>query len=495
MTAVVTAVGERTGGGGLFVDEARVFVRGGAGGRGCLSFRHEKYVPRGGPDGGDGGHGGSVVFIADAGLGTLLDFKYRQHFFAKHGGHGSGGNRHGRSAPDLEAKVPPGTVVLDDETGAPLCDIVTAGQRAVVGRGGRGGRGNARFATPTAQAPHFAELGEPGEERRIRLVLKLIADVGLIGLPNAGKSTLLGRVSAARPRVADYPFTTLAPCLGVVDAGDGRSFVWADLPGLIAGAHAGAGLGLRFLRHVERTRVLLHILDIVPPDGADPAQGFATINREIALYSPVLGARPQVVAANKMDQEGAGAALERLRAELAPRGIRVVGISALTGAGVAELVRAAWAAVAVAVAADAAPEVADSAPDAAGAAGEAAGAAGDAAAGSVAPATGPPVVVRREGDTWVVGGRAVDRLVQAFDLSAPDARRYVESKLARLRVEAAVRRAGGQDGDEVAVGPLRFELGQSQARRGPAATKPAHRRSGRVQRDAMQENDHQGRIK
>ncbi|MCL6451822.1 MAG: GTPase ObgE [Acetobacteraceae bacterium] len=323
-----------------FVDRARIFVRGGDGGRGCVSFRREKHVPRGGPDGGDGGDGGSVILEVDPGLGTLLDFKYRSHFLAPSGQHGQGSRRHGRSGESLVLRVPPGTVVIDAATNQGLFDLVRPGQRAVVAKGGRGGRGNARFATPTRQAPRHAEPGAPGEGRWLWLELKLMADAGLVGLPNSGKSSLLRRVSAARPRVAPYPFTTLEPCLGVVDAGKGRSFVLADIPGLIEGAHRGAGLGHEFLRHVERSRVLVHVVDLVPADGSDPLAAFETVNRELELYRPGLSRAPQVVALNKLDLPGAEASLARLAPELARRGYAVHGVSALKGQGLGELVQA-----------------------------------------------------------------------------------------------------------------------------------------------------------
>ncbi|MEW5762825.1 MAG: GTPase ObgE [Bacillota bacterium] len=321
----------------MFYDEAKIYVKGGDGGNGCVAFRREKYVPRGGPAGGDGGRGGNVVLRADAQLATLIDLRYRRHYRAARGAHGLGKNMHGRDGEDLVVRVPVGTVVRDAATGALLADLVTDGQEVVVARGGRGGRGNARFATSTRRAPAFAEKGKPGEERWVLLELKLLADAGLVGFPNAGKSTLIARVSAARPKIADYPFTTLEPHLGVVRVGEGESFVLADIPGLIEGAHRGSGLGHRFLRHIERTRLLVHVLDTAGSGGRDPVQDFAVINRELAAYDPELAARPQIVAANKMDLPGAAANLERLREVLGER-YEIYPISALTGEGLPRLV-------------------------------------------------------------------------------------------------------------------------------------------------------------
>ncbi|HBC91428.1 MAG TPA: GTPase ObgE, partial [Pelotomaculum sp.] len=285
----------------MFFDKARIFVKGGDGGNGCVAMRREKYVPEGGPWGGDGGRGGDIVFQADKGLRTLVDFRYKRHYKAERGKHGEGKNRYGPSADDLVVRLPVGTVIRDDDTGELIADLVQNGQQVVVARGGRGGRGNAHFATPNNKAPKLAEKGEPGEERWLSLELKLLADVGLVGFPNAGKSTLISQVSAAKPKIADYPFTTITPNLGVVRVDDGRSFVVADIPGLIEGAHLGAGLGHEFLRHVERTRLLIHVLDTAGSEGRDPVEDFKVTNRELILYNPAIGSRPQVIVANKMD--------------------------------------------------------------------------------------------------------------------------------------------------------------------------------------------------
>ena len=321
----------------MFVDEVEIAVQAGAGGNGCLSFRREKYVPRGGPDGGDGGRGGSISLEADEGLTTLLDFRYLRHYAARRGVHGQGSGKHGASAPDLTLRVPVGTLVRDRDSGLLLGDLAQDGQRLPVARGGRGGRGNARFATSTNRAPRRADPGEPGEGRGLRLELKLLADVGVVGFPNAGKSTLVSRLSAARPKIADYPFTTLVPALGLVRLDDERSFVIADVPGLIPGAAEGKGLGHRFLRHVERTRVLIHLLDLDPATGRDPVEDWTTIQHELAEHSPDLATRPQVIAANKVDLDGVAARLRRIRALGRRRGLPVVAIAARAGVGLAEL--------------------------------------------------------------------------------------------------------------------------------------------------------------
>jgi GTP-binding protein len=324
----------------MFVDEVEVYVKAGDGGRGCISFRREKYVPRGGPDGGQGGRGGSVVLEGDEGLGTLLDFRYRRHYVASRGEHGQGSNCSGADAPDLILRVPLGTVVRERDTGRVVGELTRHGERLVVARGGRGGRGNAAFATSTRRAPRRAETGAPGPERWLRLELKLLADVGVVGFPNAGKSSLVARLSAARPRIAEYPFTTLTPTLGLVRLDAERSFVIADIPGLIPGASEGKGLGLRFLRHVERTRVLVHVLDLDPATGRDPADDWQAIQEELRAYVGHLASRPQVIAANKIDLPGASARLAAVAALARRRRLPLVGISARTGAGLDALLAA-----------------------------------------------------------------------------------------------------------------------------------------------------------
>ena len=320
-----------------FVDEVSVRVEAGDGGRGCVAFRREKYVPRGGPSGGDGGDGGDVVLVGDPGLGTLIDLSYPQQLRAGRGEHGRGKEQHGARGADLVLRVPLGTLVYDADTDDLLADVKSAGERAVIARGGHGGRGNARFATPTNRAPRRADSGRPGERRELRLELRVLADAGLLGFPNVGKSTLIRAVSAARPRVADYPFTTLVPHLGVVRLDDDASFVLADVPGLIEGAHAGHGLGARFLRHLSRTAVLVHLLDVSGLTGRDPVADFDAINRELALASPELAAKPQIVVAGKVDLAETRTALPAVRAAFGERGIALHAVSGATGAGAGEL--------------------------------------------------------------------------------------------------------------------------------------------------------------
>jgi GTP-binding protein len=304
-----------------------------------VSFRREKFVPRGGPDGGDGGDGGDVVLEADRRITTLLDFHYRRHYTAERGQHGKGANKHGRSGEDTVLRVPLGTVVSDRDSGERLGDLTRAGARLVVARGARGGRGNARFVSATNRAPRRADLGRAGEERWVHLELKLLADVGVIGFPNAGKSTLVSRLSAATPKIGDYPFTTLVPTLGIVRVDEHSSFVIADLPGLIAGAAEGRGLGHRFLRHVERTRVLLHLVDLDLGTGRDPVEDWHTIQAELAAYSEELAARPQIVAASKAELPGTEARRREIERFCAARGLPFHAISAVTGLGLAALVR------------------------------------------------------------------------------------------------------------------------------------------------------------
>jgi GTP-binding protein len=334
----------------MFVDEVDIHVEAGSGGRGCLAFRREKRVPRGGPSGGDGGAGGSVFVVASAHTNTLINYRFHPDFSAERGGHGEGSNRTGRTGGDLELNVPIGTLV-HEKTGDPhqplrlLADLAEEGQRVLVARGGRGGLGNARFATSTNRAPRKVQPGEPGENKDLRLELKLLADVGLVGFPNAGKSTLIAHVSAARPKIADYPFTTLTPNLGVVRLGDDRSFVVADVPGLIEGAHRGLGLGHQFLRHLERTKVLVHLVDVSGASGRNPVEDLDTVRRELELFQPTLAAKPQLVAANKIDALAPGAIDERV-SELGRRArdlkLPFFRISGATGAGIPELLEAMW---------------------------------------------------------------------------------------------------------------------------------------------------------
>jgi GTP-binding protein len=323
----------------MFVDEAKIWVKAGDGGNGCVSFRREKFIPKGGPDGGDGGRGGSVYFEAVENLDTLLDFSGKHHWRAGNGQQGSGSNKYGADGEDLVIKVPPGTLVHDEDFQLLLKDLDKVGVKVRVCLGGRGGRGNKAFATATNQAPRRAEPGKEGQERNIRLELKLIADVGLVGLPNAGKSTLISRCSAARPKIADYPFTTLEPVLGIVELSDFRRFVMADIPGLIEGAHEGAGLGFEFLKHIERTRTIVHLFDIMPVDGSDPVGNYEAIRNELERYSKALAKKAEVVVANKIDLDPDGEVVAELSGKLNKA---VCAISAVTGEGIKQLCELLW---------------------------------------------------------------------------------------------------------------------------------------------------------
>jgi GTPase len=415
---------------GAFVDAAGIRVRAGHGGAGAVSFRREPYVPRGGPDGGDGGRGGSVVLYATPEAASLVRYVTRRDWRAESGRAGAGGRKSGRAGADLRLPVPVGTVVTDEDTGAVLADLETPGAEAVVAGGGLGGRGNVHFRSSVNQAPHVAERGLPGEERSLRLELKLIADVGLVGPPNAGKSSLLRAVSAATPRVADYPFTTLDPQLGVAELADGRRLVVADIPGLIEGAAGGAGLGHRFLRHVERTRVLVYVVDGSDPD---PWQTLAAVRREVAEYAPELAERPSLVAVNKLDLPE----VRELRARTARPDVRWA--SALTGEGVPELLEAAGEMVAAAPRPEPVPVTTPTQ---------------RLRARREAPE--PPVVERRPWG-FQVSGAAVELLVQRTSFDAEPALERFQVSLDRLGVSAALAEAGAQPGDTVRIGAVEFE--------------------------------------
>jgi GTP-binding protein len=343
-----------------FVDEVKIHVKAGDGGDGCIAFRREKYMPKGGPSGGDGGNGGSVVIEAHAQLTTLLDLRYQRRYKAARGEHGMGSDCYGKQGEDMIVRVPVGTTIRDELTGDLIADLTTPGARVIVARGGRGGRGNMHFATSTNQTPRHAEPGTPGEERELRVELKLLADAGLLGFPNVGKSTFISRVSRARPKIADYPFTTLVPHLGVVALSDGRSFVLADIPGLIEGASEGVGLGHRFLRHVERTRVLVHLLELSEDPTREPERDFDVINRELAKHDPALAERPQIVALNKIDLPDVRERFPELAERFARRGIALHGISAFSGEGVSQLLEQMWPHLAVPPASESAQQPQDS---------------------------------------------------------------------------------------------------------------------------------------
>ncbi len=419
----------------MFLDEATIDVEGGAGGNGAVAFRREKFVPRGGPNGGHGGRGGDVVLVADEGTNTLYAFRFAQRHAAERGGHGGGNDRHGRNGADLQLRVPCGTVVWDAESGELIGDLVAHGQTLVVARGGRGGRGNSAFKSPVQQAPRVAEKGEPGQCRRIRLDLKLLADVGIVGLPNAGKSTLLAAVTAARPKIADYPFTTLVPNLGVADIGY-DTLVLADIPGLIEGASEGAGLGDRFLRHIERTRLLLHLVD---GSAADPVADWRTVNDELAAFSAELAARPQVTAITKRDETGVEARLPELTAALTAAGAADIhAISAATMAGVDDLLRH----VHRRVQALPAPEI----------------------AAPAVPVLRPGAVdehafsVRREPDGgWRVAGIRVERVAAMTDWDNDDAIERFQRILQSDGVLDVLRANGVGEGDTVRFGRIELE--------------------------------------
>ncbi len=421
----------------MFLDRVTIFVKAGDGGDGAATFRREAHVPRGGPDGGDGGRGGSVSLLADAGQTTLRDFRYRHHFKATSGGRGTGSRRHGKAGLDLAIAVPPGTAAFDDGSGELLCDLVAVGQEAPIARGGRGGLGNVHFTTATHQAPRHAQKGEPGEERRIRLELRLIADVGLVGLPNAGKSTLLAALTAATPQIAAYPFTTLEPNLGVMDLDDDdeRRPTIADVPGLIEGASGGAGLGHAFLRHVERTRVLVHIVD---GSAADPDRDHEIIREELGLHDPALLRRPIVVAFNKMDLPAARSAWPAFR-EARRRDVGdCIAISADTGEGLDDL-RARIAGLL-----PSATEMAEPAEP----------------TGVVIhrpEAVDVGFSVARDGDGFRVRGRRVERLANQTDFENDESAERFQKELARLGVEAELRKIGVMNGDTVRIGRSELE--------------------------------------
>jgi GTP-binding protein len=422
----------------MFHDRARIHVRGGAGGNGVVSFRREAHVPKGGPDGGDGGRGGDVAIVVDPSLRDLSGFRRGAHFRAKRGGHGEGANRHGATPELLEIRVPPGTVVEDPESGD-RWEMLNPGDRAIVARGGSGGRGNKQFATATRQSPRFAERGLPGEERTLELHLKLTADAGLVGLPNAGKSSLLARLTRAQPKVADYPFTTIEPVLGTLERDD-RQLVIADIPGLIEGASAGAGLGHEFLAHVERCRLLVHVLDLKPLDGSDPAENFDTVEAELREHGHGLAALPRVLALSKADlvpPDESREAVERWRERL---GIEVFATSAATGEGLAELSGAIFRDV---PAQERGEEGVDT----------------PATHRVYRPGRGEAYSVRRTGPgAFRVEGERVERLIARHDVDNDEALRYVEERLRALGVIKALESAGFEPGDDVEIAGIVFEL-------------------------------------
>ncbi|HRW12172.1 MAG TPA: GTPase ObgE [Syntrophomonas sp.] len=420
----------------MFIDHAKIYVKGGDGGNGCVAFRREKYVPMGGPYGGDGGRGGNVIFVAEEGMTTLMDFRYRKHFKAERGNHGLGKNQHGAWGEDLIIKVPMGTIIRDDDTGELLADLTEHGQQAVIAKGGRGGKGNSHFANATHKAPSMAEKGEIGQERWINMELKLLADVGLVGYPNAGKSTLIAQVSAARPKIADYPFTTLIPNLGVVGTNHHESFVIADIPGLIEGAHEGVGLGHDFLRHIERTRVLLFILDAAETDGRDVQEDLRILQQELQLFNPELAKRPYLIVANKMDIPGAD---ERFAALKKVHGDKVLAISAASGQGVSELTEKTYALLQSIPRQEAPPEevrVIRRYEDE------------------------PPFQVEVVNGIYQVSGKRIENLVNMTNMEQEESLQKFQRTIERMGLEDTLREMGIKEGDLVRIADLEFEYSE-----------------------------------
>ena len=424
----------------MFVDEAKITIKAGDGGGGCTSFRRESHVPKGGPDGGDGGHGGDVILEADGAVSSLLDYHYRRHYKAERGIHGKGSTCHGKSGEDLVLPVPLGTVVCDPESGDVLADLTHQGQRVVVARGGRGGRGNIHFVTPTRRAPAFSELGEPTEEREVHLEMKLMADAALVGLPNVGKSSLIARMSAARPKIGDYPFTTLAPNVGVVRAGD-YSFVVADVPGLIEGAHEGVGLGHAFLRHIERTALILHVVDMSGGwEGRDPLEDIVVIDRELQMHAAELAIRPRVIVCNKIDTEGGRENYARVAAYAEELEIPCYGVSAVTGEGVDGFVLAVGGIV---------HELRSTA---------AAEKAVEQVYSVKAPQRATFHVQRTGKNSFEVIGTGVERMVIMTEIHNEEAIAFLQKRLVKAGVEKALGEAGALDGDEITIAGVTFEF-------------------------------------
>ncbi len=421
----------------MFIDYAKIIIGSGKGGNGAITFRREKYIANGGPDGGDGGKGGSVYFRVDLGLNTLVDFKYRKKYLAQDGEAGSGNRKTGKSGEDLYIDVPQGTVVRDEETGKVIADLSKEGQVECILRGGKGGKGNVHFATATRQVPNFAETGEPGLEKTVILELKLIADVGLLGYPNVGKSTLLSRMTTAKPKVADYHFTTIEPNLGVVKLENGASFVMADIPGLIEGASEGVGLGLKFLRHVERTRILLHVVDIAGTEGRDPVQDFQIINQELAKYSDKLASKLQVIAANKVDVMQDDTAWERLKEMAEEKGYEIYKISAATGEGLTQL----FSRVAELLNEIPKEELEEV----------------DKTVYYRYEDEDEGFVVRRESDYFVVEGKEIENIMRRINFSDTESLAYFHIMLKKTGIDAELKRQGIREGDIVKIFDWEFE--------------------------------------
>ncbi|WP_042223341.1 GTPase ObgE [Oceanobacillus manasiensis] len=424
----------------MFVDQVSVYVKAGDGGNGLVAYRREKYVPKGGPAGGDGGNGGDIVFEVDEGLNTLMDFRYNRHFKGKRGENGMSKTQHGKNSAPLVIPVPPGTSVIDEETEEVIADLIAHKQRAVIVRGGRGGRGNTRFATPRNPAPDMAENGEPGQERNIKVELKLIADVGLVGFPSVGKSTFLSVVSAAKPKIADYHFTTLAPNLGVIDTSDHRSFVMADLPGLIEGAHEGIGLGHQFLRHVERTRLIVHVIDMAGTEGRDPFEDFVKINQELKEYDMKLTERPQIIAANKMDMPGASDNLTLFKEQLG-EDIPVYEISALTKEGLRDIL------FAIADQLDAIPKVAPKMEEVE-----------EKVIYRYTKEDAPFKITRDDDGAYVLSGDKIEKLFKMTDFARDEAVQRFSRQIRGMGVDKELRERGAKDGDIIRLLDFEFEF-------------------------------------
>ncbi|SHH49710.1 GTP-binding protein [Caloranaerobacter azorensis DSM 13643] len=424
----------------MFVDVAKIFVKGGNGGHGAVAFRREKYEPSGGPAGGDGGDGGNVILEVDEGIRTLMDFRYKRHYKAENGENGKSKKQYGKKGKDLILKVPPGTIVKDTETGIVIADLTKKGERFIVAKGGRGGRGNAKFATSTRQAPRFAEAGEKGEERWITLELKLLADVGLVGFPNVGKSTLLSTLTDAKPKIANYHFTTLTPNLGVVRISYDSSFVIADIPGLIEGAHIGVGLGHEFLRHVERTRLLVHLIDASGLEGRDPIDDFYKINEELKKYSPKLADKPQIVVANKMDLPQARENFPRIKQEMDRLGLELIPISAATSEGLNELKYAIW---------NKLKEIGEPEPIV-----------------EVVENINlyefnkdkNKVIVKKEGDKYIVEGDPIEKLINSTNFDDLDSLRHFQKVMRKRGIVDELKELGIKDGEIVNICGYEFEF-------------------------------------
>ncbi|WP_368505494.1 GTPase ObgE [Alkalihalophilus sp. As8PL] len=425
----------------MFVDKVKVYVKGGDGGNGMVAYRREKYVPDGGPAGGDGGRGASVVFEVEEGLRTLMDFRYQRHFKAPRGEHGRSKSQHGKNSPDMVVKVPPGTTVIDDQSGQIIADLTEHGQRATIAKGGRGGRGNTRFATPVNPAPEIAENGEPGQELDVVLELKVLADVGLVGFPSVGKSTLLSVVSAAKPKIADYHFTTITPNLGVVETEDHRSFVMADLPGLIEGAHQGVGLGHQFLRHIERTRVIVHIIDMSALEGRDPYEDYLKINEELKQYNMRLLERPQLVVANKMDMPDSEENLKVFKEKLEDD-VQVFPISTITRQGLRDLL------LTIADKIEQTPEfpLHEETEDS------------TRVVYKHEKKEVPFVISRDDSGTFVITGAEIERLAKMTDFTHEESIRRFSRTLRHMGVDDALRERGAKDGDYVRLLKFEFEF-------------------------------------